>query len=328
VYSFPESADVSQVHKLGGDFNAKELNSAVAGSFIMDDAVERYTAVCPGVSAMLFAINLNQCEKAAQQFRDAGYTSETIDGRLDDRTRRYRLDAFADGKIQVIATCQLVEEGTDIPSAVAGIDCAPTQSLRRYMQRIGRLLRTCEGKEYAIQLDHAGNYRRHGSVFDEREWSLDETVLQKSAGESSDTPPRYWQCLSCYAIVDAWRQRCPQCQSERIVKDRDIKQVAGELVRVDSDAEARELATQMAREEYEKRSKSARMHAVLRDAERKAAETWPDPVASRRPFFEAARELGYKTGWGAIRFDMWVRRGAGQRTGHGTGQAELFGEAV
>jgi superfamily II DNA or RNA helicase len=64
---------------------------------------------------------------------------------------------FQAGQILVLSNVDLFGEGVDVPAIEAVIDCAPTLSLGRCMQRWGRALRPDAGKTHAIILDHAGN---------------------------------------------------------------------------------------------------------------------------------------------------------------------------
>ncbi len=299
TYSFP-SADTDGIHKTAGDYNAAELAECLEKSHLLDDAVTRYSAICPGVPAIVFCINLRETEKTAKRFRDAGYTAETIDGMLDDKTRRYRIHALETGKIQVLVSCQLVEEGTDIPSVIAGIDLQPTLSLRRYMQRIGRLLRPASNKTYAIQLDHAGNFRRHRYVQETRAWSLENQIKPIASNGEKNTCSGYWQCMECYAIMNKPRARiCNQCGAERVYQDKNIRVISGNLVYIDPVIEENERIKAEISARNEKLRKNARIHAALSIAKK---------AGTKSAFMDAAVSLGYKPGWGVYRWLAWKER--------------------
>lgn len=68
--------------------------------------------------------------------------------RRAERTRA--LAAFRSGECPVLVSSQVLEEGFDVPDADLAIVVGGSGSPRRYVQRIGRVLRPCEGKRALI----------------------------------------------------------------------------------------------------------------------------------------------------------------------------------
>ena len=60
-------------------------------------------------------------------------------------------------KLEVLTSCMIISEGTDIPSVGGTILMRPTASLSLYLQMVGRELRPAPGKTEAVILDHVGN---------------------------------------------------------------------------------------------------------------------------------------------------------------------------
>lgn len=63
--------------------------------------------------------------------------------------REYLLKKFGDGTYQGLVAIRCLDEGVDIPQAHMGIILASTGNPRQYIQRRGRLLRRCQGKDKA-----------------------------------------------------------------------------------------------------------------------------------------------------------------------------------
>ena len=59
------------------------------------------------------------------------------------------ISEFKDGKIKILVSCRALDEGFDVPSADTGIIVAGTSSVRQWIQRMGRILRKSQGKEYS-----------------------------------------------------------------------------------------------------------------------------------------------------------------------------------
>lgn len=105
-----------------------------------------------------------------------------------------------------MASCNVVSEGTDIPSVSAAILPRPTASYALAMQQMGRGLRASPGKTTCVVLDHADNVRRHGLPTDEVEWSLAGLQRKKSIRGSLIKT-----CNSCGALVALRTAVCADC---------------------------------------------------------------------------------------------------------------------
>lgn len=63
-----------------------------------------------------------------------------------NKDRKKILDAFADGKIQVLVAIKCLDEGVDVPSTQTAYFLSSTSNPREFVQRRGRILRLYEGK--------------------------------------------------------------------------------------------------------------------------------------------------------------------------------------
>ena len=159
-----------------------------------------------------------------------GYAAEAVDGAMDDADRKRILDGLGNGSVQVVCSCDLISEGTDIPAIACAILLRPTMSEGLYIQQVGRALRTMDGKEHAIILDHVGNVLRHGLPDMEREWSLE--GRPKGKRKTSDEPTiGVKQCKSCFAVF-APAPQCPECGAAVEMQGRKIEHVDGELTEI------------------------------------------------------------------------------------------------
>lgn len=214
VYAPEHRLDLSGVKMRGGDYAPGEAAKRVDKPTITGDAVKHYAKLCPGEPAIVFCASIGHAEHVAQEFRSAGFRSESIDGGMGDGERRSLIEGLGSGRVQVLTSCEIVSEGTDIPVVSAAILLRPTASLGLYLQQVGRALRPAPGKSRALILDHVGNCIRHGLPDDEWEWSLD--GVKRFGGErreQDERGERTRQCPKCYA-VHAPLPRCPHCGHE------------------------------------------------------------------------------------------------------------------
>lgn len=86
-------------------------------------------------------------DEYAQMFKEHGYSYHKYISGLDDAPSI--LQNFADGDIQILLSMKCLDEGVDIPRAEHAIFCSSTGNPRQFVQRRGRVLRKCKGKENA-----------------------------------------------------------------------------------------------------------------------------------------------------------------------------------
>lgn len=267
IYAPPKKIDLSEVKIVRGDYDKQEIVNIMDKPTITGDAVQHYKKLCSGVPAVVFCVSVIHAENVAEQFRLAGYTSYSVDGSMDDSVRSRILNGLGDGSIQVVTSCDLISEGTDIPAIGCAILLRPTYSKSLYLQQVGRALRISKGKKEAIILDHVGNVMEHGFPDDEQQWTLDGTKKGKRNKKDNEETIKADQCESCYAVYEP-ADYCPYCGFEnKKKKQRDIEEVAGNLERLE-----REEQQKIARKEVGK-------------------------ARSLESLLEVAKQRGYKPSW-------------------------------
>lgn len=91
--------------------------------------------------------------------------------------RKQKLDAFAEGKIDVLFAKNCLDEGVDVPRAEYGIFTSSSGNPRQFVQRRGRLLRTHPAKRYAYIYDMivAPNFR--SPQYDRKWWAMEKSLV-------------------------------------------------------------------------------------------------------------------------------------------------------
>jgi len=257
VYAPLSRLDLSGVRVVRGDYDNKELAKRVDKPTITGDAVAHYSKLCPGAPAVVFCISVAHAEHVAAEFRAAGYRAYSADGSMDDDTRKRILGGLANGSVQIVTSCDLISEGTDIPAIGCAILLRPTQSTGLFIQQVGRALRPCAGKDRAIILDHVGNVLTHGMPDQEREWSLDGDARKGKKKGDAPPPVRVRQCPACYSVHEP-APACPSCGHQYAPEPNKLNQEAGELQEITPEQairikreKAREVATARTLEELE-----------------------------------------------------------------------------
>ena len=230
VYAPPGTPDLSGVASRGGDFAKDALAEAMDKPRITGDAVDHYRRHCSGEPSIVFCASVAHAEHVAEAFRLEGFEAASIDGTLDDATRAQRIADLGSGALQVLTSCEIINEGTDIPRVSAAILLRPTQSLALYLQQVGRVLRTFPGKTHSTILDHVGNVHRHGLPDDDRVWDLN--AVKRKRPRDQEPEVRIRQCEACYTVHRP-APKCPSCGFVYPVQAREVEEVSGELIQVD-----------------------------------------------------------------------------------------------
>ena len=90
-------------------------------------------------------------DEYSQMFRERKYSYHQYISGLDDAPSI--LESFERGDIQILLSMKCLDEGVDIPRAQNAIFISSTGNPRQFIQRRGRVLRTCKGKDMAYIWD-------------------------------------------------------------------------------------------------------------------------------------------------------------------------------
>ncbi len=241
VYAPKNKIDLTGIRIKLGDYDKEQLAERLDKPHITGDAVAHYIKYCHGTPAVAFCVSIEHAKHVAEQFRQSGVRAQFVDGKMEDEERRKLLVGLAKNEVDIITSCDLISEGTDIPAIGCAILLRPTKSLGLFLQQVGRALRVVDGKQHAIILDHVGNCLVHGMPEEDREWLLEGIKKNKRRKNGDEPDVKVRQCKACYA-VHRILPVCPQCGYVYSVDAREVKTVDGELALIQADqAEALRL---------------------------------------------------------------------------------------
>ena len=99
----------------------------------------------------------------AEFFQNRGVKAAAVYSGTDGEynlDRREALEELKDGRLQIIFSVDMFNEGLDVKNIDMVLFLRPTQSPTVFLQQLGRGLRTAEGKSYLTVLDFIGNYKK------------------------------------------------------------------------------------------------------------------------------------------------------------------------
>jgi superfamily II DNA or RNA helicase len=241
----PPGIDLSAVKRFDTKKGRTDSDSILRQGQAMGDAVSHYRRTIADIhngTAIAFCCSVAHAEAVAEAFRAQGIAAATLDGTMDRGIRRRTIAELGTGQLKVLTSCDIISEGTDIPSVTGAILLRPTDSLGLHLQQVGRVLRPCPGKPHAIVNDHVGNTLRHGLPTDPRDWSL-EGRLKGQKRKSTAPPIRI--CPACFSAIPSAANPCPECGHEVEQARRELKTVEGDLQELPAAVVARQKRVQV-----------------------------------------------------------------------------------
>lgn len=110
--------------------------------------------------ALGFCVGVEHVRFMAQQFERRGIAARALSGSSSDGERRQALLDLAAGRVSILFTVDLFNEGIDVPNADTVLLLRPTESATLFLQQLGRGLRRADGKSECTVLDFVGTHRR------------------------------------------------------------------------------------------------------------------------------------------------------------------------
>jgi superfamily II DNA or RNA helicase len=225
--------DVTGLATPSGDFTPKALRSRVVESHLVGDVTQHWRRFAEGKRTIVFAPDVETAHEIASAFRAKGVAAVALSGKTDQAERDRELERFEAGEVTVLVNCALFDEGFDVPAVECVLLASPTMSLSKFLQMIGRGLRTLEGKTEAIVIDMVRNWERgHGMPNWPRQWTLDAREKGTRSTVSDTKPQRV--CLECTQPYSAFLKACTWCGAVHVPPERSTpEQVGGDLTELD-----------------------------------------------------------------------------------------------
>lgn len=217
-----------------GEYSLPKLRNAVHRSRITGDIPTQYLKHAKGKLGITFCVDIKAAQETAEGYRAVGVAAELITGKTPDILRAQIMRRFYNREIHQIVNVGIIGEGVHVPGVEAVSIGAPTASLAKCRQEMGRVLAVTPGKDTAIIIDHAGNIARHGLPDRWIEWSLDRRERRARSTPLDVIPLR--NCLNpeCCAIYERIYRTCPHCGFVHVPAERGSPEaVDGDLVELD-----------------------------------------------------------------------------------------------
>lgn len=110
--------------------------------------------------ALGFCVSIEHARFMARHFSQHGISAVAIWGDSPRDQREAALRDLAEGRVRVVFSVDLFNEGVDVPVVDTVLMLRPTESPTLFLQQLGRGLRKAKGKTFCTVLDFVGTHRK------------------------------------------------------------------------------------------------------------------------------------------------------------------------
>ena len=226
----------------GFDYKDAELGVAMNRKELVGDIVKTWQERGEGRPTLCFAVNIAHSKSIRDDFLAAGVRAEHLDAYIDPSERREIIASFKAGEIKLLTSVNVLSIGFNVPDAACLILARPTLSEALHIQQCGRGIRTAEGKDDCILLDHSGTSLKHGLPHHFVVPELDMGDKPDSGKRKFKEKPPFIACKNCGAVLDPDQMSCQHCGLDRPVSGTRITYRNGRLVEFGKAADGKEAS--------------------------------------------------------------------------------------
>jgi superfamily II DNA or RNA helicase len=285
--------DMTGIKKQMGEWAQGDVTNRgmqITGDIVAEWHKKTYEIYGKPMKTIVFCAGVKHGKDLEHKFKEAGYNFVSISYKEDDEFKRQTIEEFSkhDTKIHGLIATDILTRGFDVSDVCIGVSARPfSKSFSSHVQQLGRVMRPHEGKEFALWLDHSGNYLRFRKDWDDLyDFGVKELKEGKETtrAEPTEREKRDSKCPACGGLWTSSNNICDECGFEKI-NPKEVVTVAGELLELDAKNRANRID-------------NAKFYSEML-------------------FY--AREKGYKEGWAAYkykeRFEVFPPRAWSSSTG-------------
>ena len=153
---FDESVDYREIPWRNGRFDPEQLSNKLATLARAQHSLKEWRRLKQN-RTLAFCVSIRHADFMAEQFRKHGVSAAAVYAG-STLSRGEALEQLASGRLEVLFSVDLFNEGVDLPEIDTVMLLRPTESKVLFLQQLGRGLRQAEGKQRLVVLDFIGNH--------------------------------------------------------------------------------------------------------------------------------------------------------------------------
>ncbi|HET7291526.1 MAG TPA: DUF3427 domain-containing protein [Vicinamibacteria bacterium] len=163
-YGLADETDFSTIEWRRGGYDAAQLDNLLTGNDRRAELIaaqfRKYRGDWREARALAFCAGVRHAEFMATKFSGYGIPAMVVHGDTAHGERVAATARLRDREVNVLFTCDLFNEGIDLPFVDTLLFLRPTSSATVFLQQMGRGLRLSPDKTSCLILDFVGQHRR------------------------------------------------------------------------------------------------------------------------------------------------------------------------
>ena len=164
-FGVADNLDLRQIPwRRGSGYDVQQLTTAITANDVWARAVVKQfqdrLVSSEGTRALGFCVSVDHARYMARVFNDAGIPATAVWADTPEKERAQALSDLAAGRVKVVFSVDLFNEGVDVPSVNSLMMLRPTESPLLFLQQLGRGLRKSPDKALCTVLDFVGQHRK------------------------------------------------------------------------------------------------------------------------------------------------------------------------
>jgi len=249
VYA-PAHPDLSGVKTVNsGDYHEGQLSEVMRQPVLVAGIVDTWLRLGEDRPTLAFCVDRAHARRVADEFEAAGVPTAYCDMDTPADERRRIGERLRNGQVKVVANVYTLTTGVDWDVRCIVL-ARPTKSEILFVQIIGRGLRTADGKQDCLILDHSDTTLKLGFPADIHHDHLDDGRHKESSSSKKEKqPPLPKECPKCSYLKPAGILQCTQCG---FVPERQsqIAEREGQLVQLNGKRRTKADATPRAPQDF------------------------------------------------------------------------------
>ncbi|PHO02093.1 restriction endonuclease subunit R [Rhodobacteraceae bacterium 4F10] len=157
-YGVPDLVEYAQIPWRNGKFDADDLTKALATQERAQNALEQFQKFGQ-TKALGFCASRRHADYMADFFKAQGLRAVSVHSGPTSAPRTSSLEKLQAGKLDIVFSVDMFNEGVDVPQIDTVLMLRPTESPIVWLQQLGRGLRRASDKAHLSVIDYIGNHR-------------------------------------------------------------------------------------------------------------------------------------------------------------------------
>jgi superfamily II DNA or RNA helicase len=229
--------DMTGAKKIAGEWSEAEATKRgmqITGDIVSEWIKKTHEIYGKPVKTIVFCSGVAHGEDLSRKFAEQGYNFISISYKDDGDFKREVIEDFGkpDTDIHGLIATDVLTKGFSVDDVLIGVSARPfSKSLSSHVQQMGRVMRGYPDKEFAVWLDHAGNYIRFQEdweeIYNNGVHELDD-AREKAKKEKTDKEKEAAKCPKCGHLWAGGSDTCIHCGYTREKRSM-VESVPGEM---------------------------------------------------------------------------------------------------